>query len=67
VPNWVYLSEFFLEKGSNTTNQEIGPPNFEKVVASLAMCNHLHSKCDCEYGGASVNCQSSLNISQQLQ
>ena len=54
MPNWVYLSEFFLEKGSNTTNQEIGPPNFENVVASLAMCNDLHSKCDREYVGTSV-------------
>jgi len=28
APNWVYLSKFvfFLEKGSNTSDQEIGPP-----------------------------------------
>jgi len=26
VPNWEYLSNFLLEKGRNTSDQEIGPP-----------------------------------------
>jgi len=35
LPQTGYTFLFFLEKGSNTPDREVGPPNFENAVAPL--------------------------------